>query len=68
MSGAKEKIDDKESQKATVFHIICKELSLRLTTTYFIASGGNESFTLEFHFCNYQINLHSNSSDFFKHT
>ena len=50
VSVAKEKIDNKKSQKATVFRIICKELNLRLTTTYFIASGGNESFTLEFHF------------------
>ena len=50
VSVAKEKIDNKKSQKATVFRIICKELNLRLTTTYFIASGVNESFTLEFHF------------------
>ena len=57
VSVAKEKLDNKESQKATVFRIICKELNLRGTTTYFIASGGNESFTLEFHFWNYQVSL-----------
>lgn len=47
VSGAKERWTIK---KATVFHIICKKLGLRLTTTYFIASGGNERFTSEFHF------------------
>lgn len=44
---------NKEKQaikKDTVFHITYKKLGLRLTTIYFIASGGNDSFTPEFHF------------------
>lgn len=47
MPDAKEEMDNKESHNLP---IVCKELRLWLTTTNSIASGGNESFTAEFHF------------------